>query len=253
MVGSVWPWGRLPRGMSRFLRGCLLSMPMQSKPDARVLIVAGCVALVTTNWLVAVAGGGHASSYALQVGAAIGVLLFERVVRRGAPSPFGWVRWRRSLRHGLQVAAVSIAVVFAWIATVVVIARFGGLDLDLEPQNIRSPDGLWYWLWIGVVIAPLVEEWIYRGLIQSRLREVLGPRSAIFVCGLLFWVYHWVPRGHVTAPHHLLAGWLFAWSWQRTGSLVAPTLLHALANFCVGLADVLLLTQPRLLGFLLGH
>lgn len=228
-------------------------MPLQPKPDARVLVAVCVVALVATNWIVAAAGGGHASSYALQIGAAIAVLLFERVVRTGAPSPFGWVRWRRSLRHGLKVAALSIAVVLAWIAAAVVMARVGGFDIDIEPQNIRSPDGLWYWLWIGVVIAPLVEEWIYRGLIQSRLREVLGSRSAIFVGGLLFWVYHWVPRGHGTAPHHLLAGWLFAWSWQRTGSLVAPTLLHALANLCVGLADVLLLTQPRLLGFLLGH
>ena len=203
---------------------------------------------VATNWVVLLAGG----SYAWQVGAAVAVLLLERVVCAPTSSPFGWVRWRASLRHFCGVAAISVAVVLAWIITVVAIVRISGLDLLVEPQNIRNPSEFLDWLWLGVVWAPLVEEWIYRGLVQPRLRESFGQRGAIIACGVLFWISHWVAQGGVTAPHHLLAGWLFSWSWQRTGSLVAPTLLHALGNLGLGLIDLLLLTQPRLVGSLLG-
>jgi len=52
------------------------------------------VALVATNWVIVLEQFG----YAWHVGAAVLVLLLERVVRGSAPSPFGWVRWRTSLR-----------------------------------------------------------------------------------------------------------------------------------------------------------
>ena len=207
------------------------------------------LALTAANWAVE---RMHVS-YAWHFGAAVMVLLMERVVRGPQPSPFGWARWGASLRHFARVAAIAAAVLLGYLVVAVVVIRIGWFELDIEPKNIRDPRAFWGWIWLAVVWAPLVEEWIYRGQIQPRLREAFGPRWAIFVCGLLFWVYHWIGRGGVTPVHHLLAGWLLSWSWQRTGSLVAPTLLHALGNLCLGLADLLLLTNPRLVASILGR
>jgi membrane protease YdiL (CAAX protease family) len=219
-----------------------------TKTDTRIAAALLAAAFVASNWVVAFV---HAS-YAWHVGAALVVLLMERFVRASAPSPLGWIFSGASLKHFCRVAAVSAAFVLIYIIGVVATCRLSGHELIVEPQNIRKPSEFLGWIWLGVVVAPLVEEWIYRGLIQPRLRESLGARWAIAVCGVLFWLYHWFAKHGVTAPHHLLAGWLFSWSWQRTGSLVAPTLLHALGNLCLGLMDLLLLTQPRLVGSLLG-
>ena len=71
---------------------------------------------------------------------------------------------------------------------------------------------------------------IYRGLIQEHLRRALGSRWSLVLSGVVFWVLHWIYFGHVTFPNHLVGGWVIAWSYDRTRSLLAPTLLHAVGN-----------------------
>ena len=68
----------------------------------------------------------------------------------------------------------------------------------------------------------------------------------------MFWVLHWIYFGEVTFPNHLLGGWVIAWSYDRTRSLVAPTLLHAVGNLALGLGDMLVLTRPELMRWLVG-
>ncbi len=87
----------------------------------------------------------------------------------------------------------------------------------------------------GVVVAPLVEEFCYRGLLYRHLREVMRHRSpatgigvGIAVSGILFAAMH--PGGPSTFAHHLLFAAFTALLFEWRGSLLASIALHASWN-----------------------
>jgi len=85
-----------------------------------------------------------------------------------------------------------------------------------------------------VVLAPLVEELIFRGLLWDALGDHLPPLGVWLLTSALFGAYHLDPLHAVAVfPIGLLLGWL---RW-RTGSLVAPILGHA-ANNLVALIGI---------------
>jgi membrane protease YdiL (CAAX protease family) len=79
----------------------------------------------------------------------------------------------------------------------------------------------------ALVVAPLTEEAIFRGLIlRGLLRRYAAPR-AILVSAVLFALWHRNPYQFVTAfSGGLLAGWLYV----RTRSLWPCVIVHALIN-----------------------
>lgn len=78
-----------------------------------------------------------------------------------------------------------------------------------------------------VVIAPVVEETIYRGVVYRAFRDRAGVPLAIVLSGLLFSIAH-------LEPDHLLALWLIggtlAWVTERTGSIIPSMAAHGLFN-----------------------
>ena len=87
-----------------------------------------------------------------------------------------------------------------------------------------------------VVIAPFVEEVLFRGLGQSLLRR-LGPVTAIVLVGLFFGVWH----GLLIALLVLVPfGWGLAYLRERTNSVYPGMMVHALFNAVAILAGVLL-------------
>ena len=168
----------------------------------------------------------------------------------------GWVpnygNVRASLRLTLKVVLVFLAL-FAGVAVgAVILIRANGWRFDVVPLNVRSYEAFGSWIWIAVIQAPVFEEIVYRGVLHPPLRQALGRWPAIVVGGVLFWMVHWIYWGGVTPPNHLLAGILFAWTYDRTRSLLAPTLLHALGNLFLGLTDVAWLTWHETFEALLG-
>ena len=105
----------------------------------------------------------------------------------------------------------------------------------ISPEAGRG--GAW-WSAIGAVVvgAPLVEEFIYRGCVQSALDRLFRgfgstrPAWPIVITSLLFMSAHASiaePRALITLFVLSLA---FGAAYRRTGSLVAPFVMHALFN-----------------------
>ena len=104
----------------------------------------------------------------------------------------------------------------------------GALEqLDFAPDLGDIVEIAWLGPFLAVVIAPVTEEIVFRGLI---LRGLLGrwrPAAAVLFSAGLFALVHFNP---VQAPVALLLGLLTGWLYVRTRSLGLCILAHALNN-----------------------
>ena len=85
--------------------------------------------------------------------------------------------------------------------------------------------------WLGIlciaVLGPILEELLFRGAITKVLLKKYSPVKAILISGLIFGIFHINPAQVVGA---CFSGFLFAWLYYRTGSLISCILIHILNN-----------------------
>lgn len=200
-----------------------------------------------------VSGGGggkglpaEARAQALTVGfgyvVSLGVAgLLVHLVRASAPSS-GFTASRRAAAQGLGgfLAAWPLIVVATSVATWVH-TRVTGAEPDMiAHQTLRQlvdhPHDPWAWLLCGlaVVAAPLQEEIIYRGFLQSAVLRILGrPWIAVVLTSLVFAGVHTI--GQSAVPWYAAVA-IFTLSvcmgaaFERTRSLLAPIIMHMLFN-----------------------
>lgn len=104
----------------------------------------------------------------------------------------------------------------------------GVLDLLRVPGLIALAVGI-------VVVAPVVEEVIFRALVFRWIRQRWALWPAALLSGLVFAAFHLDP---VTLVPLTLTGVALAWAYDRTGSLWASIVPHAGLNALVLLALV---------------
>ncbi|GMU20442.1 MAG: hypothetical protein AMXMBFR13_05390 [Phycisphaerae bacterium] len=182
---------------------------------AQILIVAACLAMARRSFAAGIRGFG---------------------IGRNPPSrDLVW-----ALGGWLVAIAATRLVVFA---TQVVIhwwspdfqAPEHGVFQTLENPAVRT--------WMRAVaiagaflLAPIGEEMLFRGVLQTSLRKVLPPRTgslahrwaAVAAAGALFGLVHSSTPHHV--PALIVLGILLGFLYERTGSLVVPVLVHMLFN-----------------------
>ncbi len=93
-----------------------------------------------------------------------------------------------------------------------------------------------------VIRFPVFEEFIYRLAICVPIAARFGTRPAIAVSGSLFIAIHLIYG--VANPVNVIAGFLLAWTFLKSNSIVVPILLHALGNLLFYL--ILLALGPSL-------
>lgn len=168
-----------------------------------------------------------------------GVLVWLRV--RGAlswrvlgPVPPTW----RRVPTGVGVGIVGFIVVTLLI--VVIEAAAGGVEppeqLAME-SALGSGPAFVLGVLMAVVLAPIVEETVFRGVLFQALRRRWGLFPGMFVSGAVFAVMH----TELSEPLYLFALWLLgiwlAAAFHRTGTLLVPILGHATFNgVAIGLA-----------------
>ncbi len=88
--------------------------------------------------------------------------------------------------------------------------------------DARSRWALAYFVFFAVVIAPVAEEFVFRGMLFPLGRELGRPKLAWFGVSLLFALIHF--DAAIFLPLFVLA-LLLTWLYQRTGCLLASVLL----------------------------
>ena len=93
----------------------------------------------------------------------------------------------------------------------------------------QAPRGLHLVLPLTVLAAPVFEEFIFRGLIFGGLRRLAGAWPAAAASALLFAIVH--PA--VSMLPVFVLGLCTAWACERSKSLLAPMLVHAVYNAAI--------------------
>ena len=110
------------------------------------------------------------------------------------------------------------------------------MKLGYKPEDQRAVEMLldakskWalaYFVFFAVVIAPVAEEFIFRGMLFPLARQLAGPKTAWIGVSLLFAVIHF--DAAIFLPLFILA-LVFTWLYEKTGCLAAPVLAHSIFN-----------------------
>ena len=97
--------------------------------------------------------------------------------------------------------------------------------------ELASPsEHVWASVFLLVVVAPVTEELMFRGLILRAFLRRFRVGAAFLLSSMLFGVVHLNPWQFVSAS---ALGLMFAWWYARTRSLVPSLIGHALANAMV--------------------
>jgi membrane protease YdiL (CAAX protease family) len=107
-------------------------------------------------------------------------------------------------------------------------------------------------LLLHVLLGPLLEEVIYRGLFLQLARRYMPATMAIILSAAVFALTHF-PRGIGTILVAFAMGCLFAWMVTRSGSLFPGFLCHAVFNYAAyflispmfGISDKVMALAPN--------
>ncbi len=167
-------------------------------------------------------GFGAFLGYVIQFSLVIIFGLFQRKIR----SPQG----TRLLKFGL---AKLDFVIILW-GTIMVLATGVVIEplLNLFPEtyldrlgNIMAAGG--WMMFTSIVIAPIMEEILFRGILQDALMRKYGVFVGILIASAVFGIVHIIPQQVVNA---FMIGIVLGYIYYRTGALLPVILIHCINN-----------------------
>jgi membrane protease YdiL (CAAX protease family) len=202
-------------------------------------VLAGLLALTTVSAIVL-------ATLAVTIGLSLGALLISMLAGSAALLVVALVGRSAVGRAPLQVGpaittpkAIALGVFYGVTGAVRVLALITLVVavFDLPLQTASEAFGLersWGVLGIGlfvlaaVVLAPLAEEVLFRGVLLPWLARWMRPAAAMAWTTIVFALGHlYYGVGAILIAHY---GLVFGWARLRTGRLVAPIALHAILN-----------------------
>lgn len=135
--------------------------------------------------------------------------------------------WPKQLSLGiLGFFACVIPVIAAWSTTLpwrTPTNQHGLLQLLEQDGSLVS---LFWIVLAAVVLAPLLEELVYRVILQTWLQRIAPPREALIAVAVIFAAVHRLPDAVPLLPLALILGYLY----QQTRSFLTVVVTHMLFN-----------------------
>lgn len=110
------------------------------------------------------------------------------------------------------------------------------LESYTDTQQIIEGGGFLIQFLTAGIVAPIVEELIFRGLVYRRTKKMTGTIAAAILSAALFGVFH---GNWVQAPYAFIIGIVAVFVYEKFKSIVAPIMLHMSAN----ILSVLIMTM----------
>ena len=118
-----------------------------------------------------------------------------------------------------------------------VVSAITGQPMVNQVEEMIMDMSLWAVIVSAVILAPIMEELIFRKLILDRLAGY-GPAVAMSVSALVFGLAH---GNFYQFFYAFLLGLIFAYIYLRTGKVRYSMMLHMMVNFCGSVIPILLL------------
>lgn len=180
------------------------------------------------------------------------VVMVWALVTRWGKLPFwsaiGWSWGRWSAGKGLTISIVLGVGLFIVGSTIAKVLG-GDKQTPLEQLINSSLTARYLISFFAVATAPLVEEFVYRGVLFAPLQRLLGPNAAVVVVLIIFTGIHvpqYLPNVGVIFAVFLLSAALTILR-AKTGRLLPCVVVHLVFN---GIQAVLLVLEPYLQKFM---
>lgn len=140
--------------------------------------------------------------------------------------------WKSDVKFGLKHYLIVLPVILLSGFLVDFVLRMFGIMPEQQEiiNSILNEDSsgvLAFMFFFGMLAAPVAEELLFRGVLQSAVRTVFGRMKAILISGFIFALVH--TNVHVFLQIFIL-GLLLAYLFEKTGSLIAPVTVHICHN-----------------------
>lgn len=196
----------------------------------------------------AMAGGGEGSPRDLRahgigavgaygVGLLAAALLWVRA-RPAASKVTAWPRWSdAALGVGFLLLALPLVIVVGAVSQWLWLA-FGGATpgptahatLNLLFEGEPGPRGVWWWVTVAAaaLAAPILEEIVYRGLLQGAMVSAMrSPWAGIIATSAVFALAHAAAAPPFALPTLFVLGLALGAAMERTGRLGVCIVMHA--------------------------
>lgn len=140
----------------------------------------------------------------------------------------GGVRYR--LPGKLEYPLILVLGMSAAIAINILVSLSGLALLSEKYQQVAQAiysDSVFMQILSAAIIAPVLEELFFRGLIFKRLREYCKPWVAILISSLFFGAFH---GNLVQFVYASIVGAMLAYTYEKYKTIYAPILFHIGAN-----------------------
>ena len=137
-----------------------------------------------------------------------------------------------NIKQGIKRYLVTLPVIMLAGFVINRISSYYGINPDMQDvvKWILEEDSLLVLsslVFFGIIIAPMIEEIIFRGFLQSALKNYLGNRYAILVSASLFAGVH---MDIFAFFQILILGLLLGYLYEKTQTLAASVVVHILHN-----------------------
>jgi membrane protease YdiL (CAAX protease family) len=164
------------------------------------------------------------------------VFVIRVVHRQPLLESLHWVR-----REEFSVVFFAAAGAFLAITVLIVSQFFPPLDESPLEKLLSTPASIVVFVIFGIVVAPLLEEIIFRGFLYTVLADVFSPGVAVPVVSVLFAAVHVSQlRGNWPAVFLILSvGAVLTSVRRRTDSLIPSVIMHTAYNTMIfGIAAI---------------
>ena len=161
----------------------------------------------------------------IQYGIMLGLVL---AIARGPASPLLVLERPVAMGRAVKLGAAAFGII---LATAAALSPFldAGSEQGLVPDAWDSSRAVPFLAnaLVVVVVAPFVEELLYRGLGISLLLPFVGPLFSVVVTGVAFGLAHGLVQG---LPVLSIFGFTLGWLRLKTGSVYPGVVVHGIFN-----------------------
>lgn len=140
---------------------------------------------------------------------------------------------------GLCAGIVTVSVQFAVTDAVLPAIELSPGFAEYSDLGKVTGSGLLLGAVLSLAVVGPIEEFLFRGVIQGRLSEALGPVGAVAISSAVFAFFHVYPVALLAPPsavvvhmaaYYTVMGVIFGWVYCRTETLAAPAIVHGIFN-----------------------